>query len=47
MKIKADKEGIETMKSLCDLALKAGGLQNFMHVKRILENLEELEDGKD
>ena len=45
MIIKADKQGIEVIKELSDMALKVGGLQNFNIIKDILDNLEELSDG--
>ena len=47
MIIKADKEAIERIKELCDIALKVGGLQNFTQIGLLLNSLEELQDGQD
>ena len=37
MNIKADKEGKEAITQLCDVALKAGGLQNLAPITNILK----------
>lgn len=42
MKIKADKQGIQVLEQLCDLALKSGGIKNFLTIKAIIESVEEI-----
>jgi len=42
MDIRADKEGIETVQALCDIALKTGGLQNFAKINVVLKSLKPL-----
>ena len=37
MIIKADKQGIQVLEQLCDLALKSGGIKNFLTIKAIIE----------
>jgi hypothetical protein len=41
MKIKLTKEEIEIIKQMCDLTLKAGGLNNLQSVVKILSKLQE------
>lgn len=43
MEIKADKEGIEAIKQLCDIALKHGGLANHNPVAMILNSIKPME----
>jgi len=45
MKIVVDKEGMQVMKQLCDIALKAGGLSNFDAIRAIV-NATRLEEDK-
>lgn len=40
MHIKADKEGVEAIQALCDVALKTGGLQNLNFVNTVLAKTE-------
>ena len=47
MKIKADVEGINIIKQLCDIVLKAGGLETFHLAKIVFENLEDIKNGQD
>lgn len=47
MKIQADKEGLELIKQLLDLALKQGGLQNLQAVQAALAGMEELKEDKE
>jgi len=42
MDIRADKEGIETVQALCDIALKTGGLQIFAKINVVLKSLKPL-----
>ena len=42
MEIKADKEGMEAVTKLCDVALKTGGLGNMNAVSQILAGLESI-----
>lgn len=42
--LRLTKEQIETIQSLCDLALKVGGLQNLQKVLEILELLTKAKD---
>lgn len=42
--LRLTKEQIETVQSLCDLALKVGGLQNLQKVLEILELLTKAKD---
>ena len=44
MIIKADKEGMESLKELLDVALKVGGLNNLKGVTDILNTIEEIEE---
>lgn len=46
MKIKADKEGVNVIKGLCDVALKTAGIQNLEVVNSIIDGLEELPEPK-
>jgi hypothetical protein len=39
MKIFADKEGQEAVRSLCDIGLKVGGLKNLGNIQIILASL--------
>ena len=49
MLIQVDKEGKKVVDSLCDIALKVGGIQNLQMVNIILENTKEIkiEDKED
>lgn len=47
MKIQADKEGLELIKQLLDLALKQGGLSNLQAVQAALAGLGEIEEKKE
>jgi len=40
MQIKADKEGAEAIRGLCDCALKTAGLANLPIVTNVLANLD-------
>ena len=40
MFIKADKEGAEVIKQLCDVALRAGGLSNLGVISNVLNSLD-------
>ncbi len=40
MKIMADKEGKQRIEQLCDVALKAGGLQNRLGINRVMDCIE-------
>ncbi|HCY86657.1 MAG TPA: hypothetical protein DHV36_16110 [Desulfobacteraceae bacterium] len=42
MKIVADKEAIQTIHSLCDIALKFGGIQNLNAVNTVLPAITEM-----
>ncbi len=44
MKIIADKEGIQAIQQLCDIALKQGGLQNLQGIQVILGSIEEAKE---
>ena len=44
MIIKADKDGMEVIKQLCDIALKTGGLQNLVGIQAVLAGLSEIEE---
>ena len=44
MIIEADKEGVEVVKQLCDIALKQGGIQNLKGVTEVLAALKEIGD---
>jgi len=46
MIIKADKEGIQAVQQLCDIALKQGGLQNLAVIQSVLAGISELEEVK-
>lgn len=48
MKIKVDAEGKQAIESLCDLALRQGGLQNMQGVQQVLGSVEIIQedDGK-
>lgn len=46
MTIKVDKEGMEAIKALCDIALKVGGLRNFEGVRQVLNAVRLIEDAK-
>jgi len=43
MKITTDIEGLAAIKSLCDIALKAGGIQNLNPITNILRTVEMFE----
>ena len=43
MEIKADKEGKEAIRMLCDVGLKVGGLQNLQGVLQVLNCIKEEE----
>lgn len=43
MKIKADKTGIEAITTLCDIAVRTGGLQNVNPIYEIIHCMEPLE----
>ncbi len=43
MLIKADKEGMEAVTKLCDVALKTGGIGNMNAVSQILAGLKNIE----
>lgn len=45
MEIKADKEGLEAIHQMANIALKTGGLQNLQAVQNILSQCELLEEG--
>jgi len=47
MKIKADKEGINAIKELLNIALTAGGINNLAQVNEILRSVEELKEEED
>ena len=40
MQIKVDKEGAEVIKQLCDVALRAGGLNSLAGITQVLTCLE-------
>ena len=42
MKITADKEGVEVIRQLCDVALRAGGLHNLAAITPVLQMIQEL-----
>jgi len=44
MIIKCDKEAVEAIKQLCDIALKTGGLQNMQGIQVVLGSISELEE---
>ena len=44
MKIIVDKEARSLLEQMCDVALKAGGIQNFHPVLAILKNMANLVD---
>ena len=44
MIIKVDKEGLEAIKGLADIALKMGGLNNLQPVNKILASVVEEEE---
>jgi hypothetical protein len=44
--IVVDKAGKKAVRELCDLALKVGGMQNFDHVRNVLDSVEFIEDKK-
>ena len=46
MEIKADKEGKEAIKALCDVGLKVGGMSNLQGVLQVLKCIEEPEPEK-
>lgn len=46
MIIKADPEAKKTIESLCDVALRAGGLKNLQEVGRLLQSIELIKKGK-
>lgn len=47
MKLSCDKEGADAIAKLCDLALKAGGLQNMAAVKAIMGSIQLIEEKKE
>ena len=46
MIIKTDKEGMQVIESLLDIALKQYGLKELKNIVTIIESIEELEDDK-
>ncbi len=44
MIIKADAQGQEAIKQLCDIALKTGGLSNMQGVMQILQSTQLIKD---
>jgi hypothetical protein len=44
MIIKADKEAIQAIQQLCDIALKAGGIQNLQGIQAVLAGVSEIEE---
>lgn len=39
MKIMADKEGLDVISALCDIALKAGGIGNLQQINTIIQSI--------
>jgi hypothetical protein len=46
MIIQVDKEGLDSVQKLVDIALKSGGLQNLQGVSIILNSVKMLEEAK-
>jgi len=44
MKIRADKEGVEVITQLLDLALRHGGIKNLEITNKIAQAVEEIEE---
>lgn len=46
MKIELSKEEVQIIRQMCDLTLKAGGLNNLQSVIKIISKLQEEKDDK-
>lgn len=46
MKIQANKQGVQAVQELCDIALKYGGMSLLQWINGILWSLEELPEDK-
>ena len=44
MQIIADKDGIQAIKALCDIALRHSGIENLNGVNMVLQSLEEKQE---
>ncbi len=47
MEIKADDEGIKALTKLCDIALRAGGIENLNAINSITSSISKIEEEKE
>ena len=44
MIIKADKEGMDKIRNMCDICLRVGGMRNLDEINQILKSIEKIKE---